>query len=123
MIQGRYCEEKLDVSHPNKNRTIAKQECDLLITIMIKDRIGRHEVLLPINEDYEKIQERNWTSVIRFHLKKNQLTQRNERQQRALVTLTVHVHRHGVSVVPIHYLIITAIILTTIITMVIVKIQ
>ena len=55
--------------------------------------------------------------------KKNQLTQRNERQQRALVTLTVHVHRHGVSVVPIHYLIITAIILTTIITMVIVKIH
>ena len=55
--------------------------------------------------------------------KKNQLTQRNEQQQRTLVTLTVHVHRHGVSVVPIHYLIITAIILTTIITMVIVKIQ
>ena len=55
--------------------------------------------------------------------KKNQLTQRNERQERALVTLTVHVHRHGVSVVPLHYLIITAIILTTIITMVIVKIH
>ena len=35
--------------------------------------------------------------------KKNQLTQRNERQERALVTLTVHVHRHGVSVVPLHY--------------------
>ena len=91
---------------------------------MIKDRIGRHEVLLPIKEDYEKIHERNWTSVIRFHLKKkNQLTQRNERQQRTLVTLTVHVHRHGVSVVPLHYLIITAIIFTTIITMVIVKIH
>ena len=90
---------------------------------MIKDRIGRHEVLLSIKEDYEKIQERNWTSVIRFHLKKNQLTQRNERQQRTLVTLTVHVHRHGVSIVPIHYLIITSIILTTIITMVIVKIH
>ena len=56
-------------------------------------------------------------------LKKNQLTQRNERQQRTLVTLTVHVHRHGVSIVPIHYLIITSIILTTIITMVIVKIH
>ena len=55
--------------------------------------------------------------------KKKQLTQRNERQERALVTLTVHVHRHGVSVVPLHYLIITAIILTTIITMVIVKIH
>ena len=69
---------------------------------MIKDRIGRHEVLLPINDDYEKIQERNWTSVIRFHLEKKPATQRNERQQRALVTLTVHVHRHGVSATPIH---------------------
>ena len=42
----------------------------MLITSTIKDRIGRHEVLLPIKEDYEKIHERNWTSVIRFHLKK-----------------------------------------------------
>ena len=26
----------------------------MLITSTIKDRIGRHEVLLPIKEDYEK---------------------------------------------------------------------
>jgi len=30
-----------------------------LITRMITDRIGRHEVLLPINHIYNKIRERN----------------------------------------------------------------
>jgi len=28
---------------------------------MITDRIGRHEVLLPINHIYNKIRERKWT--------------------------------------------------------------
>ena len=32
-----------------QNRTTAKRESDLLITSMITDWIGRHEVLLPIN--------------------------------------------------------------------------
>ena len=32
-----------------------KQEFDLLITNMITDRIGRHEVLLPVNQNYDKI--------------------------------------------------------------------
>ena len=31
------------------------------ITSMITDRIGRHEVLLPINHIYNKIRERKWT--------------------------------------------------------------
>ena len=33
----------------NHNRTTAQRESDLFITSMITDRIGRHEVLLPIN--------------------------------------------------------------------------
>ena len=36
-----------------------KQESDLLIINMITDRIGQHEVLLPINQNYDKIWEEN----------------------------------------------------------------
>ena len=36
-----------------------KEEFDLLITSMITDRIGQHKVLLPINQNYDKIWE-NW---------------------------------------------------------------
>ena len=32
-----------------------KQEFNLLITIMITDRIGQYKVLLPINQNYDKI--------------------------------------------------------------------
>ena len=32
----------------------AKHESDLLIMIMITDRIGQHKILLPINQSYEK---------------------------------------------------------------------
>jgi len=35
------------------------RESDLLITSMITDRIGWHDVLLPINQNYDKIQETN----------------------------------------------------------------
>ena len=38
-----------------QNRMTAKRESDLIITSMITDRIGRHEVLLPINQNYDKI--------------------------------------------------------------------
>jgi len=37
----------------------AKRESDLLITVMITDRIGRHKVPLPIHQRYDKIRERN----------------------------------------------------------------
>ena len=33
----------------------AKRECDLSITSMITDIIGKHEVLLSINQNYDKI--------------------------------------------------------------------
>ena len=37
---------------------------------MIADRIRRHKVLLPINQNYDKIRERNKTSDMRFYIKK-----------------------------------------------------
>ena len=36
-----------------------KQESDLLIMSMITDRIGQHKFLLLINQNYDKIWERN----------------------------------------------------------------
>ena len=36
-----------------------KPESNLSITHMITDRIGQHEVLLPINQHYDKFLERN----------------------------------------------------------------
>ena len=42
-----------------ENPTTTKWEYDLLITSMIADRIGQKEVLLPINQNYGKIWERN----------------------------------------------------------------
>ena len=43
-------------------RVIDKSLIDLLITSMITDRIGQHEVLLLMNQNYDKI-----VSIIRFH--------------------------------------------------------
>ena len=41
------------------NRTTAQRESDLLITSMITDRIGRHEVLLPIYHKNYNFREKN----------------------------------------------------------------
>lgn len=43
---------------------------DLFILSMIRDRIGRHKVLLPVNQKYDRISDRK-TSVIRFYRKNN----------------------------------------------------
>ena len=43
-------------------------ESDLFILSMIRDRIGRHKVLLPVNQKYDRISDRK-TSVIRFYRK------------------------------------------------------
>ena len=72
-----------------QNRTTAKRESDFLITSMITCRIGRHEVLLRINQNFKKIQERNQTSAIRNVSKK-------KGQQRVHMTPTVHLYRHDV---------------------------
>ena len=42
-----------------QNQTTVKQESDLLIMSMITDRIGQQEVLFPINQNYDKIWERD----------------------------------------------------------------
>ena len=42
-----------------QNQATTKQESALLITSMITERIGWHEVLLPINQNFAKILERN----------------------------------------------------------------
>ena len=41
-----------------QNQTTAKRESDLLTTGMITDRIGRDEVLLPINHIYYNFREK-----------------------------------------------------------------
>ena len=41
-----------------QNWTTVKRESDLLITSMITDRIGRHEVLLPINQNYDNLRKK-----------------------------------------------------------------
>ena len=46
------------------NRTTAWRESDLFITSMITDRIGRHEVLLPINHKNCNFQEKNNSQAI-----------------------------------------------------------
>ena len=69
----------------------AKRECDLLITSMITDWIGRHDVLLPINQNYDKIRETNKASIERWTIlkrryecwKTQQFTQQSAPQQRA----------------------------------------
>ena len=63
-----------------------KQESDLLTTSMITDRIGQHEILLPINQNYDEICERNWNRLNVF-IKKMTVNSANARQQRAHVTV------------------------------------
>ena len=41
------------------NPKTAKQESGLLIMRMITNRNGWHKVLLPINQNYDKVQDRN----------------------------------------------------------------
>ena len=44
-----------------------------IIKSMITDRIGRHDVLLPIDQNNEKISEANYLWLICFHKKKTLL--------------------------------------------------
>ena len=56
----------------------------MLIMSMITYRIVRHEVQLPINQNYDKILKRKKTSVISFHKK--------AAVNSAKYTTTVHAH-------------------------------
>ena len=63
-----------------------KLESDLLVASMIKDRIGQHKVLLTINQNYDKMWERNKMLVISVHkiiIKKKQF---------AKCRTTMHIH-------------------------------
>ena len=67
----------------------AKRESDLLITSMITDWIGRNNVPLPINQNYDKIQETNKASIERWTILKHyecwktlQFTQQSAPQRR-----------------------------------------
>ena len=63
-----------------------KLESDLLVASMIKDRIGQHKVLLTINQNYDKMRERNKMLVISVHkiIKK--------KKQFAKCRTTMHIH-------------------------------
>ena len=63
-----------------QNQTTAKQESDLSITSMITDRIGRHEVLLPINHN-------------RYNFRKKQihLGQKSPVEKKVLRTKFLHI--------------------------------
>ena len=51
-------------NHTNdiQNWTTAKRKSDLLITVWI----GRHDVLLPVNQNYDKIRDTNKPSIERW---------------------------------------------------------
>ena len=75
----------------------AKRECDMSITSMITDIIGKHEVLLSINQNYDKIWEKKLDQTrlqLYVFVKQQQLTQGNVRQQHAHMMHSVHFHRY-----------------------------
>ena len=86
-----------------QNRTTAKRKSDLLIKSMITDRIGRHDVLLPINQNYDKIWEKKLDIGDASYKKsqQQQWTRRNAGQQRARMTRSVHSHRYDVLIIPL----------------------
>ena len=69
---------------------------------MFSDTIGQQEGLLPINQNYDEIWEKNYTLVIRFQKnQKQQFTGGNARQQRAHMTRSVPSYRYDVLTVPL----------------------
>ena len=52
-------------SNSSPNRTTAQRESDLFITSMITDRIGRSEVLLPINHKSYNFREKKNSQVMK----------------------------------------------------------
>ena len=60
---------------------------------MITDRIGQHEVLLPINQNYDKF-EKETRHQLYVSIKKKQLTQQNVRQLCTKMMPSFLLHRH-----------------------------
>ena len=75
------CNQTID----KQNWTTMKLESDLLVASMIKDRIGQHKVLLTINQNYDKMWERNKMLVISVHKIK-------KKKQFAKCRTTMHIH-------------------------------
>ena len=75
------CNQTID----KQNWTTMKLESDLLVASMIKDRIGQHKVLLTINQNYDKMRERNKMLVISVHKIK-------KKKQFAKCRTTMHIH-------------------------------
>ena len=69
---------------------------------MIADRLARHEVLLPINQNSEKNFRKKLDIGYTFSQnKKKKLTRRDARQQRVHMTRSVHLYKHDVLHVPL----------------------
>lgn len=75
------CNQTID----KQNWTTMKLELDLLVASMIKDRIVQHKVLLAINQNYDKMWERNKMLVISVH-------KINKKKQFAKCRTTMHIH-------------------------------
>ena len=78
----------------------AKQESNLLIIIMITDTIGWHEVLLPMNQNYEKI----WKKLdigCMFSLKKKTVNSEKYKTIECIWCYSVHLHRYDIWTVPL----------------------
>lgn len=75
------CNQTID----KQNWTTMKLESDLLVASMIKDRIVQHKVLLAINQNYDKMWERNKMLVISVH-------KINKKKQFAKCRTTMHIH-------------------------------
>ena len=77
----------------------------LSVTCMITDRIGRHKILLPINQKFDKIWRKKIIIGYAFSEKQQQQqqqsTRRNARKKHAHLTRFFHLHRHEVSTVPL----------------------
>ena len=76
---------------------------------MITDWIGRHDVLLPINQNYDKIRETNkesierWTILKRYECwKTQQFTQQSASQQRTQKWRVLSNYKHDVCNCPIN---------------------
>ena len=94
------CNQTID----KQNWTTMKLESDLLVASMIKDKIGQHKVLLTINQNYDKMWERNKMLVISVHkIKKKKNSLRNAGQQCTFMMHAIHLQGHNMSHVPVHY--------------------
>ena len=62
--------ESNSVCNHTSEWTTAKRESDLLITSILTGCNGRHNVLLPINQSYDKIRETKKAPIERFTILK-----------------------------------------------------